>query len=248
VLDKPPTQNPSAETQLAGQPDALFPTIAAKFQPAALANNLPRSVDRENNRMVVWLIVAAIIILALGFITAYNVNRSRQSVTDLRDADNSITSKNDPTANYGSTASDKSKNFSLLQQEAVRQSHERPESVDAQVTAAKLEYQNQHYDQAIIYLLKANKLRPSDYNILAMLGVANMDAGHFDAAEKWYKAALVKKSDDIPVLDGYCAVLLSAGKAKPAEDAINKLAKLDPTNQDLPQFREKLASLKSEKK
>jgi len=83
--------------------------------------------------------------------------------------------------------------------------------------------------------------------VLAMLGVANMDAGHFDAAEKWYKAALQQKPNDIPVLDGYCAVLLSKGDAKGAEDAINKLAKIDPTNQDLQQFRDKLAELKSTK-
>jgi len=84
--------------------------------------------------------------------------------------------------------------------------------------------------------------------VLGMLGVANMDAGHFDAAEKWYRAALVKKPEDIPVLDGLCAVLLSRGDAKGAEAAINKLAKIDPTNQDLPQFRNKLAELKSGKK
>jgi Flp pilus assembly protein TadD len=81
-----------------------------------------------------------------------------------------------------------------------------------------------------------------------MLGVANMDGGHFDAAEKWYKAALIKKPQDIPVLDGLCAVLLSKGDAKGAEEAINKLAKIDPTNQDLPQFKDKLTELKSAKK
>jgi Flp pilus assembly protein TadD len=74
-----------------------------------------------------------------------------------------------------------------------------------------------------------------------------MDAGHFDAAEKWYKAALQKKPDDMPAIDGLCATLLSKGDVKGAETQINKLAKIDPTNQDLPQFREKLAQLKSSK-
>jgi Tfp pilus assembly protein PilF len=72
-----------------------------------------------------------------------------------------------------------------------------------------------------------------------------MDGGHNEAAEKWYRAALAKKPDDIVVLDGFCAVLLTKGDAKAAEAAIERLAKLDPTNQDLPQFREKLNSLKS---
>jgi Flp pilus assembly protein TadD len=130
-------------------------------------------------------------------------------------------------------------------QTAMKQARENPNDFEAQVTAAKLEYQIQRFDQAIEYLLIANKLKPDDFDVLAMLGVANLDAGHFDAAEKWYRAALTKKPNDMPTLDGLCAVLLSKGDAKGAEEAINKLAKIDPTNQDLPQFREKLASLKS---
>jgi Flp pilus assembly protein TadD len=133
-------------------------------------------------------------------------------------------------------------------QTAMKQAREQPNDFEAQLTAAKLEYQIQRFDQAIEYLLAANKLKPDDFNVLGMLGVANLDAGHFDAAEKWYRAALLKKPDDIPVLDGLCAVLLSRGDAKAAEEAINKLAKIDPTNQDLQQFRDKLTELKSAKK
>ena len=133
-------------------------------------------------------------------------------------------------------------------QVAMKQAREQPENFEAQVTAAKLEYQIQRFDQAIEYLLIANKLKPNDFSVLGMLGVANMDAGHFEAAEKWYRAALLKKPDDIPVLDGLCAVLLSKRDAKAAEEMMNKLAKIDPTNQDLPQFKDKLTELKSAKK
>jgi len=133
-------------------------------------------------------------------------------------------------------------------QTAMKQARENPNDFEAQVTAAKLEYQIQRFDQAIEYLLAANKLKPDDFDVLAMLGEANMDAKHYDAAAKWYKAALIKKPGDLPSLDGYCFVLLQNGDAKGAEEAMNKLAKLDPTNQDLPQFRDKLAELKSGKK
>src|SRR5713101_526061 len=95
--------------------------------------------------------------------------------------------------------------------------------------------------------MKQAREKPTDADVLAMLAVANLDGGHFDAAEKWYKAALMKTPNDVPLLDGLCAALLSKGDAKAAEEAINKLAKVDPTNQDLPQFRDKLASLKKPK-
>ena len=132
-------------------------------------------------------------------------------------------------------------------QTAMKQARENPNDFDAQLTAAKLEYQIGRYDQAIEYLLAANKIKPKDFDTMAMLGVANLDASHFDASEKWYRAALQVKPDDMPTLDGLCAALLSKGDAKGGEEQINKLAKIDPNNQDLPQFREKLSQLKSGK-
>ena len=154
---------------------------------------------------------------------------------------------NHPPVGGGDQSADPQQMFAQVQA-AMKQAREQPDNFDAQLTAAKLEYQIQRFDQAIEYLLIANKIKPNDFNVLGMLGEANMDAGHFDAAEKWYRAALIKKPEDIPVLDGLCAVLLSKGDAKSAEEAINKLAKIDPTNQDLPQFKDKLAELKSAKK
>ena len=133
-------------------------------------------------------------------------------------------------------------------QTAMKQARENPNDFEAQVTAAKLEYQIGRYDQAIEYLLAANKLKPDNTEVLGMLGEANMDAKHWDAAAKWYKAALAKNPNDLPSLDGYCFVLLQSGDASGAEEALKKLEKLDPTNQDLTQFRQKLADLKSGKK
>ena len=127
----------------------------------------------------------------------------------------------------------------------VEQARKEPGNFDAQLKAAELYYQIQRFDPAIEFLLKANKLRPDDYETIAGLGVVNLDAGHFEEAEKWYRAAIAKKSDDVAVLAGLCASTLELGKVKAAEDAIAKLEKVDPTSTDLPQFREKLASLKS---
>jgi tetratricopeptide (TPR) repeat protein len=133
-------------------------------------------------------------------------------------------------------------------QTAMKQARENPDDFDAQVKAAELEYQIQRFDQSLEYLLAANKLKPDDALVLAMLGQVNMDAKHYDAAVKWYKAALTKKADDETTLDGYCFVLLQTGDTKTAEQNINKLAKLNSANPDLPQFRKKLDELKSGQK
>src|SRR5262249_51372128 len=133
-------------------------------------------------------------------------------------------------------------------QAALSKAKNEPNNIDAQLKAAELYYQIQRYDQAIEYLLKANQLQPDNYETVANLGMVNMDAGHYEAAERWWKAALAKKPDDVRVLDGLCYTQLQRSDAKAAEATLNKLAKAYPTNQDLQQFRDKLSELKSGKK
>ena len=190
----------------------------------------------------------AIIGLLLGFIIGFMVH----SVLSQRELaprgpmqqTQSMPPNHPPIA--GGQAADPQQVFAQVQ-EAMKQAREQPNDFEAQVTAAKMEYQIQRYDQSIEYLLKANQLRPDDLDVVAMLGEANMDAKHYDAAEKWYRAVLAKRPADLTSLDGFCYVLLGRGDVKAAEEAINKLAKIDPTNQDLPQFRDRLASLKKPK-
>jgi len=120
-----------------------------------------------------------------------------------------------------------------------------PKNFEAQIKAAELYYQIQRYDPAIEFLLKANQLKPDDYQTLVLLGVVNLDAHHYDVAEKWYRAALLKKNDDVVVLAGLSAAMLGKGDAKAAEKAIANLEKVDPSSEDLPQFKDRLASLKA---
>ena len=181
-----------------------------------------------------------------GFLLASNISSREAALRSTAGTTQNLPADHPPVP--GAQTGDGGQQMLASVQTAMKQARENPNDFEAQVTAAKMQYQIQRYDQAIEYLLAANKVKPTDWDVLAMLGVANLDAGHFDAAEKWYRAALLKKPDDMPTLDGLCAALLSLGKAKEAEEAINKLAKIDPTNQDLPQFRAKLAELKNKPK
>lgn len=119
-----------------------------------------------------------------------------------------------------------------------------PKNFEAQMTAAQLYYQIQRYDQAIEFLLKANQLKPTDYDAVSALAVVNLDAGHYDQAERWYRAALKMKPDDERALAGLVASTLQRGDAKAAQDAVAQLEKAYPSNEDLPQFKQKLEGLK----
>ncbi|MBK7392460.1 MAG: tetratricopeptide repeat protein [Chloracidobacterium sp.] len=71
-----------------------------------------------------------------------------------------------------------------------------PNDADAQLKVAVLYYQLNRFDEAITYLKKAYELKPNDLDVLMYLGNANFDGEHYEEAEKWYMAALAKKSDD----------------------------------------------------
>jgi tetratricopeptide (TPR) repeat protein len=130
---------------------------------------------------------------------------------------------------------------------SLEKARSEPQNFEAQMKAAELYYQIQRYDQAIEFLLKANQIQPTDYRTVTLLGMVNLDAGHYETAEKWYRAAMKMKQDDTMVLAGLAAATLEKGDAKAAEDAIAKLEKVDPNSTDLPQFRDKLATLKAGK-
>ena len=130
---------------------------------------------------------------------------------------------------------------------SIEKARNEPKNFEAQIEAADLYYQIGRYNEAIEFLLKANQLQPTDYRTITLLGMVNLDARNFDTAEKWYRAAMKMRSDDVMVLSGLAATTLEKGDAKAAEDAIAKLEKVDPNSQDLPQFRDKLASLKAGK-
>src|SRR6185369_11039309 len=129
---------------------------------------------------------------------------------------------------------------------SLEKARNEPKNFDAQIKAAQLYYQIQRYDQSIEYLLKANQLKPTDYQTVVTLGMVNLDAGHYDTAEKWYRAAMKMKSDDVAVLAGMAETMLQKRDAKEAETAIAQLEKVEPNSQDLPRFKSMLEELKKQ--
>src|SRR5256885_9329910 len=176
-------------------------------------------MTRDN---LLFAIIGILLGFIAGFLLASNITQreaAQRAGAMTTEGSQGRPRNHPPIAGGDQTAGEGGQQMLASVQTAMKQARENPNDFDAQVTAAKLEYQIQRYDQAIEYLLAANKIKPTDFDTLAMLGVANLDAGHFDAAEKWYKAALAKKPDDLASLDGYCFVLLQMGDDKAVENA-----------------------------
>ena len=196
-------------------------------------------MSREN-------ILFAIIGLLLGFIVGFMFASSMSQKAALQPATAGALPADHPPVG-GQNAQQNPQAMFAQVQASIEKARNEPNNFEAQIQAADLYYQIQRYDQALEYLLKANQLKPTDYRTVVLLGMVNLDAGHYDQAEKWYRAAMKMKSDDVMVLAGLAATTLQKGDAKAAEDAIAKLEKADPNSEDLPQFKDKLASLKGGK-
>jgi tetratricopeptide (TPR) repeat protein len=82
----------------------------------------------------------------------------------------------------------------------VDKARNEPNNLEAQMQAAQMYVQVQQFDQALELLMRANQIQPENYQVIVALGNTNFDSQNYEAAEKWYTAALAKKPDDVNVL------------------------------------------------
>ena len=202
-------------------------------------------MSREN---ILFAIIGILLGFIVGFMFASSMSQKMASPQGTA-ASQGMPADHPPVAGGGGGGQSSQDPQAVREQvtASLEKARSEPNNFEAQIKAAALYYQIQRYDQAIEFLLKANQLKPTDYRTVVILGMVNLDAGHYDTAEKWYRAAMKMKSDDVMVLAGLAAATLEKGDATAAEDAIAKLEKVDPSSVDLPQFRDKLASLKAGK-
>ncbi len=196
-------------------------------------------MSREN---LLFGIIGILLGFIVGFMFASSMSQKTQQA-QLASAGQSLPADHPPVGAQNPSGNPEEVRAQVT--ESLEKARNEPKNFEAQIKAAELYYQIGRYDQAIEFLLKANQLNPTDYRTVVVLGMVNLDAGRFDTAEKWYRAAMKMKDDDIMVAAGLAEATLQKGDAKGAEEAIAKVEKIDPNNQDLPRFREKLTSLKS---
>ena len=195
-------------------------------------------MSREN---ILFGIIGILLGFIVGFMFASSMSQKMQTASTVSQG---LPSDHPPVAAQPGGAGGNPEQVRAQVTADIEKARNEPQNFDAQVKAAELFYRIGRFDQAIEFLLKANQLRPTDYNTVVMLAVINLDARHYEPAEKWYRAALKMKQDDIMVLAGLAEATLQKGDAKGGEEAIGMLERVDPNSQDLPRFRQMLTNLK----
>lgn len=146
-------------------------------------------MSKEN---VLFSIIGVLFGFIVGFIFVISVNQSGGATRS-----NAASSPDQPT--LPTNAVKDQQGMQTAAEAAAKLARDEPKNFEAQTKAADLYYTAQRYDDSLEFLLRANELRPDDYDILVALGNVNYDANHFDVAERWYTAALLKRPDDINV-------------------------------------------------
>jgi tetratricopeptide (TPR) repeat protein len=82
-------------------------------------------------------------------------------------------------------------------QAAIEKARNEPNNFEAQQQAGEMFYQIQRWDEAIDFWLKANKLKPDDYETIVHIANAYFEAGKYELAEQWYTSALTINPKDI---------------------------------------------------
>lgn len=153
-------------------------------------------MKKEN---VLFGVIGLLLGLIIGFVFANSVN---QRGFGTRAVNPAAEGQSDLPPDHPALASNGVADQSGMQpvvQAAIQKAKDQPNSFDAQMEAAQMYYQIRRYDEALQYLLRANQIQPDNYEAIVSLGNTNFDSQNYEAAEKWYTAALAKKSDDINV-------------------------------------------------
>ncbi|HJU56804.1 MAG TPA: tetratricopeptide repeat protein [Pyrinomonadaceae bacterium] len=155
-------------------------------------------MSKEN---ILFAIIGVLLGVIVGYMFATSLNRQGQarrapvSPTTMEGAE--LPENHPPIpadANSETQAVESGEDAALIEKAAVS-----PDDFEAQMKAAEVQYRNKRFDEAIGLLTRANQLRPDDRETVVALGNANFDSGRYEAAEKWYTAALVKDPKDINV-------------------------------------------------
>src|SRR3989442_6306140 len=126
-------------------------------------------MTRDN---LLFAIIGILLGFIAGFLLAGNITQreaaQRSSAMTTQGSQN-LPPNHPPVGGGDQTSGEGAQQMLASVQTAMKQARENPNDFDAQVTAAKLEYQIQRYDQAIEYLLSAYQLKPTEFYTLAML-------------------------------------------------------------------------------
>ncbi len=177
---------------------------------------------------VLYSIIGVLLGFIFGFFFANTFNergapaRTTSTMTATAVSKNAALPENHPAVPSNGVADTQGMQANV--QATLQEARDQPENFQAQLKAAQLYYQIRRYDQAIEFLLRANKIRPDDFETTAALGNSYMNLNRFEDAEKWYALALARNRDN-PDVRTYLGLTFTVRTPPDYDRAIKELSR-----------------------
>ena len=160
-----------------------------------------------NKENVLFGVIGLLLGCIVGFLFANNLNQSEVQIAAVSQAP--IPAMSNPAQQNQNLPPDHPQVGGAAQQtsgepmpqvtEALKNAESKPGDFKAQADVGDLYYQIQRFAEAAKFYERAVKLRPDSVETLVKAGNAQFDAEDYEAAEKWYTAALAKNPNDVNV-------------------------------------------------
>jgi tetratricopeptide (TPR) repeat protein len=121
----------------------------------------------------------------------------------------------------------------------------RPDDVETLVYLANTVYDARRFDQALPLYEEAVRKKPDDVNVRTDLGSTYFNLEQVDRAVETFRESLKVDPKHEKTLFNLTVALLHKGDAVGAEDALNRLAAVNPQNEGLAGLRADLSQLKT---
>ena len=149
---------------------------------------------------ILFSIIGVLLGFIIGFLFANNANQqaSRPRAATASNAQGNLPPDHPQIpSNAVKDQADSQQGAMPQVQAAIDKARNEPDNFEAQKQAGMLFYQIQRWDEAIDYWLKANKLKPDDYETIVHIANAYFESGKYDLAEQWYTSALTINPKDV---------------------------------------------------
>ena len=156
------------------------------------------SMTKDN---ILFAIIGVLLGFIVGFMFANTVNQRGSAPAPAQNANRPLTAGALPEGHppLGPDGRPAPPTLSAEDQAAIERARNAPDDFDAQRAAGEIYYRTGQFNDAREYLLRANQLRPDNYETVVRLGNANYEMGEYTAAERWYQAALTMNANDVDV-------------------------------------------------
>lgn len=192
---------------------------------------LKAKLEAQKKDKLVHLLAGLVVGLLVGFFGANWLNSKPAAVApqSTASASGTLPSDHPPVEEDGPSGAAAAAMPEV--QEKIKKADENPQDYDAQMEAAAMFHRIQNYERAVVFLERANKLKPDDFDTLVTYATTTLFAGEYQKSLPIFDKARQMRPNDFDVLLGTGLAHFKLGDFDKAVENIRAALKIDPKHE-----------------